>query len=102
MDIPIPETPFFLFGMGARPKLLYRDGQLLDAVTGAVRFAWDVKHAIIDPPMYVVYIETQDDEHIAISAFSRRAAAVASGGTGLSTYLGSPRQPGGLRRHAPD
>ena len=52
--------------MGERPKLLYRDGQLLDALTGEVRLAWDVEHDIIDPSNYVVYIETKDGDHIAI------------------------------------
>lgn len=46
----IPAEPqFFLFGCGARQKLLYRGGELLDARTGAVIKRWDVSTAVISP-----------------------------------------------------
>lgn len=32
----LPRCPFYLFGMGVRRKLLYRRGELLDALTGEV------------------------------------------------------------------
>jgi hypothetical protein len=56
----MPAVPFFLFGMGARTKLLYRDGVLFDARTGRELRRWKVKHEIIVPPDYTVAIETED------------------------------------------
>jgi len=56
----LPAAPFFLFGMGARTKLLYRDGILFDARTGRELRRWKVKHEIIVPPDYTVAIETED------------------------------------------
>ena len=38
----LAEPAFFLFGCGARQKLLYRGGELLDARTGAVLKRWQV------------------------------------------------------------
>jgi len=32
----LPRCPFYLLGMGFRRKLLYRRGELLDALTGEV------------------------------------------------------------------
>jgi len=54
----LPEAPFFLFGMGYRPKLIYRDGILRDARTGNVLYKWIVREEMIIPPEYTVYLET--------------------------------------------
>jgi hypothetical protein len=43
----LAEPAFFLFGCGARQKLLYRSGELLDARTGAMLKRWDVATAVI-------------------------------------------------------
>ena len=37
---PMPDVPFFLFGMGARPKLVYKSGSLLEPTTGTVLRQW--------------------------------------------------------------
>jgi len=50
--------PFFLFGMGNRRKLLYRDAALLDAPSGETVRQWDVARADIRPAEYVALIET--------------------------------------------
>jgi len=54
----LPDTPFFLFGMGKRAKLLYKTGSLVSATTGKVLQKWPVKTATIIPPAYCVAIAT--------------------------------------------
>ena len=56
----LPEVKFFLFGMGARTKLLYRDGILFDARSGRELQRWKVRKEIIVPPDYLVALETED------------------------------------------
>ena len=56
----VPEVKFFLFGMGARTKLLYRDGILFDARSGRELQRWKVRKEIIVPPDYLVALETED------------------------------------------
>ena len=56
----VPDVKFFLFGMGARTKLLYRDGILFDARSGRELYRWKVRKEIIVPPDYMVSLETQD------------------------------------------
>jgi hypothetical protein len=57
---PLPDVRFFLFGMGRRQKLLYRGGQLIDAGSGKLLRAWDVKSDLLSPPDYLVTLETVD------------------------------------------
>ena len=56
----MPDVKFFLFGMGARTKLLYRDGILFDAVSGRELHRWKVRSEIIVPSDYAVSLETED------------------------------------------
>ncbi len=56
----MPDVKFFLFGMGARTKLLYRDGMLFDAKSGRELQRWNVQKEIIMPPDYSVSLETED------------------------------------------
>ncbi len=56
----VPDVKFFLFGMGARTKLLYRDGILFDAVSGRELHRWKVRSEIIVPSDYAVSLETED------------------------------------------
>lgn len=53
----LPDLPFFLFGMGDRLKLIYRDGRLINALTGNIEEQWTVERAIIVPSEYVVDLE---------------------------------------------
>ena len=57
---PLPDVPFFLFGMGGRTKLIYHGGVLKDAMTGEVLRSWDVEREIILPPEYAVYLTTRN------------------------------------------
>ncbi len=56
----VPDVKFFLFGMGARSKLLYRDGALSEAKSGRVLRRWKVRREIIVPPDYAVHLKTED------------------------------------------
>ena len=56
----VPDVKFFLFGMGARTKLLYRDGTLFEARSGRELHRWKVRREIIVPPDYTVALETEE------------------------------------------
>lgn len=62
----MPDVKFFLFGMGNRPKLIYKDGILKNAVTGAELKKWNIISEIILPPDYTVYLKLSDGKHIKI------------------------------------
>ena len=53
----LPELSFFLFGMGDRLKLIYRDGRLLNAITGNIEEQWTVKRALVIPSEYTVHLD---------------------------------------------
>jgi hypothetical protein len=52
----MPDVRFFLFGMGRRPKLLYKNGELQNALTGMVLRKWSVRRDFILPHEYKVVI----------------------------------------------
>lgn len=52
LDLPNPR--FFLFGMGQRPKLLYRSGTLYDALSGQVVHRFAIRSERIVPAEYRV------------------------------------------------
>ena len=56
----LPDLHFFLFGMGDRLKLIYRDGRLINALTGNIEEQWNVKEAVIVPSEYLVALELAD------------------------------------------
>lgn len=62
----LPDVSFFLFGMGQRTKLLYKDGSLIDARTHNVLRHWEVKGEVIVPPDYAVHLTTSDGKSIGI------------------------------------
>jgi len=55
----LPDCKFYLFGMGNRRKLLYKQGMLLDALTGESIRKWDVASENVQPSEYAVNIETR-------------------------------------------
>lgn len=57
----LPDLKFFLFGMGDRLKLIYRDGRLLNALTGNIEEQWNVKRAVIVPSEYTVHLDLADE-----------------------------------------
>ena len=56
----LPDVRFFLFGMGLRTKLIYRDGRLLDARTGGVVREWRLGSDVILPADYEVALQIAD------------------------------------------
>ena len=56
----LPDLKFFLFGMGDRLKLIYRDGRLLNALTGNIEEQWRVQEEIIVPSEYLVHLTMTD------------------------------------------
>lgn len=62
----LPDKPFFLFGMGERPKLIYQDGTLVDCFTGKVLYQWAIQSELIIPPSYMVLLVTQKGLPVAI------------------------------------
>lgn len=75
----LPRTPFFLFGMGARRKLLYREGELVDALNGEVLRRWEVQAEWIVPPAYTVLIETRAGGRVEIREDERGVWLVEDG-----------------------
>lgn len=53
----LPDLRFFLFGMGDRLKLIYRDGRLINALTGNIEEQWNVAKAVIVPSEYTVALD---------------------------------------------
>jgi hypothetical protein len=45
----MPDVKFFLFGMGNRTKILYKDGNLINAITGKTIKEWKFKSETIVP-----------------------------------------------------
>jgi len=64
--VDMPDIKFFLFGMGNRTKLLYKNGKLLNSLTGEVINEWPVKNETIIPNDYRVNIETLTDVMVSI------------------------------------
>jgi hypothetical protein len=62
----LPDTPFFLFGMGPRTKLLYKAGALIDSVSGKVLWQWATRSETIVPPDYTVWLTTADGQDVRI------------------------------------
>jgi hypothetical protein len=62
----LPDLNFFLFGMGDRLKLIYRDGRLLNALTGNIEEQWKVKQALIVPSDYLVHLVLTDGQIVQI------------------------------------
>lgn len=94
----VPQERFFLFGMGNRRKLLYRDGKLLDAFTGEVVAQWEVQRDFIHPSEYTVMVETvngttitinEDDQGVWIISGSRRTL-ITAGQLSLPKFEGHP------------
>ncbi|GAB3801827.1 hypothetical protein GCM10028819_29860 [Spirosoma humi] len=62
----LPDLKFFLFGMGDRLKLIYRNGRLLNALTGNIEEQWAVKQEIIVPPAYLVHLVLTNGQTVQI------------------------------------
>ena len=56
------KIPFFLFGMGDRPKLIYRDGVLYAYTTYEELYRWQVREETVLPAEYTVILATEAGE----------------------------------------
>lgn len=68
----LTDLAFFLFGMGNRLKLIYRDGRLLNALTGNIEEQWDVERAIILPSEYTVHLDLADSPNAPVRSVQIR------------------------------
>ncbi len=93
----LPGVPFFLFGMGARRKLVYQSGRLMDSRTGEVIRQWDVAEETIAPPAYRVVIETRQGEVVEINEDERGLWLVENGQRSLISQ--SPLKLPGFEGH---
>ena len=62
----LPDISFFLFGMGNRHKYLYKEGKLIDCLTGKTKYSWDFKSDMVVPSSYAVSGLTNDGHKIII------------------------------------
>ena len=62
----LPDLKFFLFGMGNRLKLIYRNGRLQNALTGNIEKQWQVKSEIIVPSEYLVHLTLANGQTVQI------------------------------------
>ncbi len=60
-SVEMPDCNFFLFGMGNRTKIIYKNGTLINALTGEIINQWQVNNETIIPNEYMVEIETSKD-----------------------------------------
>lgn len=63
---PLPEVRFLLFGMGSRPKLVYKSGSLLESPSGKVLRRWAVKSETIVPSDYCVSVTTTSGARVRV------------------------------------
>jgi len=85
--VNLPETRFFLFGMGNRPKLLYRAGQLLDVATHEPVARWPVRAERIVPEEYRVELAGRDGD---VAIFEDEAGVWVEQGGRLAPISQSP------------
>ncbi len=76
----LPDVRFFLFGMGQRAKLLYRDGRLTDARSGNLLREWKVKSDLIVPSDCLVSLEIADGATVRLRE-DQTAVWIEEGGT---------------------
>jgi hypothetical protein len=62
----IPDVDFFIFGMGNRTKVIYREGILRNAVTGDTLKKWHIDSELIIPPDYTVIMKTVSGRSIRV------------------------------------
>lgn len=75
----VPTVDFYLFGMGSRTKMIYKNGLLLNAITGDTLYRWPIKNQLIVPSEYYVYIATTDKKTVHIFEDSTGVYLVVNG-----------------------
>jgi hypothetical protein len=67
----LPNVEFFLFGMGDRLKMIYKNGMLINAKTQKVLRRWKIKSSIIVPSEYLVHLELENGKALDIQEDSQ-------------------------------
>ena len=62
----LPPIKWFMFGMGRRQKLVYRSGELVDAINGTIIQRWTVISAVINPPHFEVVLIVEDGYEVRV------------------------------------
>ena len=62
----MPDVPFFLFGMGDRTKFVYKQGKLIESLSGNIVHEWQVAEELIVPSLYRVLIKTTDGKTVLV------------------------------------
>lgn len=75
----LPEVNFFLFGMGNRTKLLYRDGILKNVISGDTLQSWSIVQQTIIPNEYRVELRLLNGTSVSI--FENEAGVFLQEGT---------------------
>jgi hypothetical protein len=86
--VDMPDVPFFLFGMGNRTKFLYKDGKLIESLTGKVTKEWAVHEELIVPSLYRVLLKTTEGKTVLLEE-DEEALWLAEGGTRRSPVSGT-------------
>ena len=64
--IAMPDVKFFLFGMGNRTKIIYKNGILKRIQDGEIIERWDVSDCIIIPSEYIVKLRLSDGSMVSV------------------------------------
>ncbi len=62
----LPNSNFYLFGMGNRQKFLYREGTLINLTTSKIIGQWEIIDDIVAPSEYTVGMITKEGKNIFI------------------------------------
>lgn len=63
----LPDVEFFMFGMGNRRKLIYKDGTLIDINSKSVFKKWEIESHLIIPNDYCVILWLRNNKCIKIT-----------------------------------
>lgn len=61
-----PDVKFFLFGMGNRTKMIYKNGLLYNAFDATAIKKWEVAKELIIPNLYLVQLELKNGDFVEI------------------------------------
>ena len=62
----MPDIKFFLFGMGNRPKMIYKNGVLKYVQEGKIIEKWDVSECLISPSEYTVNLRLKNGTMVSV------------------------------------
>lgn len=66
LNYDLSNYEFFLFGLGNRKKILFKENSLVDIETKKILYKFDVSNVIVIPNEYMVLLLTKNNEYIKI------------------------------------